>query len=320
MENFEEKNDLQPYMDFDLIPQNVNFDFNNRKTTKIPFDEILNAGNIASASTSLFLSFQSLTSEFPLYKAIDSTGNPITLPFLCKKGAYGFAPGFNTDSCLNCARFVPTDNVADMATVATSTTMLTVSLVLSQVLKKLDDIQDTGQKILDFLNSDKKAKQRGDLLYLSELFDQYKRNMTDEAFRRTALNKIEDIKHESLQNIIFYKNQANSLLSNNRKLKNSDQKLTDMCDTFEEYRIALYLYTLSTFLSILVIGNFESDYLKQTEEKIFRFSNEYRSLYTDAYNTLKHTLDFSMQNNVLGGLSGITKGVSNIFTKIKLEV
>lgn len=321
MENLEIVSDLEPFIDFEIVPQDVDFEFNSDTTVKIPFSYISSAGNIASASTSLFTSLQSLASdEFPLYRAVNSSGEPITLPFLCKSGSYGYAPGFRTPNGLDSARFIPTNSnltVADMAQISASATMLTTTLVLAQVLNRLNDIHDTGHKILDFLTASNKAKQRGNLLYLSELFDNYKHNITDDNFKRIALNRIEEIKKTSLGDIILYKNNTNSLLVSKPRIKGkgSYQKMSELCDCFEEYRIALYLYTLSTFLSVLVVGNFDSSYLKEVCDKIFKVSKEYRQLYTYAYDTIEPMLEHSMENVVLGGIANVTRGVGTIIAK-----
>ena len=48
-----------------------------------------------------------------------------------------------------------------------------------------------------------------------------------------------------------------------------------------DYQLALYLYAYSTFQEVMLLGNFEKDYLDSVEQRISEYTYQYRSLYTD---------------------------------------
>ena len=71
----------------------------------------------------------------------------------------------------------------------------------------------------------------------------------------------------------------------------------------EEYRVSVYLYAFSTFLDVMLHGNFEEDYLQSLAEKIEDESISYRQLYTQAYDLIEADADSSVRAMALGGLS-----------------
>ena len=73
---------------------------------------------------------------------------------------------------------------------------------------------------------------------------------------------------------------------------------------FEEYRVSVYLYAFSTFLDVMLHGNFEEDYLASLVEKVEDESISYRQLYTQAYDLIEADADSSLRAVALGGLSG----------------
>ena len=61
----------------------------------------------------------------------------------------------------------------DPATLAAQAAM---AAVMMEINKKLDNIQETQQKILDFLEQDKQAEQQADLNVLTEILEGYEHN------------------------------------------------------------------------------------------------------------------------------------------------
>ena len=75
-------------------------------------------------------------------------------------------------------------------------------------------------------------------------------------------------------------------------------------DELEEYRLSVYLYSFSLFLEVMLLENFDPDYLASTSGKIEERSLAYRMLYTKAYDALESQADSSVRAMALGGLSG----------------
>ena len=65
--------------------------------------------------------------------------------------------------------------------------MMAFAVMMVQVNQKLDAIQKTQQRILSFLQEDKKAKLQGDLNMLSDILDKYKFNWDNDLYRSNYL-------------------------------------------------------------------------------------------------------------------------------------
>lgn len=75
-------------------------------------------------------------------------------------------------------------------------------------------------------------------------------------------------------------------------------------DELEEYRLSVYLYSFASFLEVMLLENFDPDYLSATAGKIEERALAYRMLYTKAYDALESQADSSVRAMALGGLSG----------------
>lgn len=82
-------------------------------------------------------------------------------------------------------------------------TMLFMAAALMQIEKKLDTIQETQTKILEFLE-EQKAEMTGNLKYLSEIMTDYKFNYNNDKFINAMLVKVQDVKQSSEQDMNFY--------------------------------------------------------------------------------------------------------------------
>lgn len=254
----------------------------------------------------------------------------------CKEGAPGFAPGIRTPEGLGVARFEEVKQTAAVANVnaanvnaannavtniATSTSLAFMSVALIQIGRQLNEIEKTQSKIINILLDDKKSQQRGDLNYLGELLHNFKYNYNDISYRNNTYSKVEDIKRLAMQNIPFYKTRIADLLADTNFVKTHatfNDKMTQLNQMFEEYRIASYLYAYASFVGAVILGNYEPEYINNVRTKITDASQKYRELYTEAYNLLEDELDSTIGNFVLKGVSDITKVTGIGLSKVPL--
>ena len=105
-----------------------------------------------------------------------------------------------------------------------------------------------------------------------------------------------------------------------RSLIHSDQEvkavLNKLQAQFKDYQLALYLYSYSTFLEVLLLGNFGKGYLNSVEHRIAEYSFQYRELYTDCYNLMESYSKSSIQVGMLNGLATASKFMGNAIAKV----
>lgn len=294
--------------DIELVPVDNSEKYS--EYTKIPFAEISLLGGVFSSIPAFFNSGAGET----LYKAVSANGVPINLPYLCKNGV-GFSSGYMENGHVASAHFIETQGATTVLQPAT----LFMSIALIQMSHKLDNIQKKQVEILNFLQDDKKAKLEGNLLFLEDVANNYKHNWNNETYRQNTHVKVQDIEQESRQDIVFYTKQIRKAISKRNKLntgKTVQHNLDSLQFSLNGYRLSLYLYSFSLLLEIMLLENFDSKYIKDTMQKIDRYSQEYRLVYTDVYNYLEKELNASASSTLLKGVSHVSSASGNVIAKI----
>ncbi|MCH5199670.1 MAG: hypothetical protein J1F60_01830 [Oscillospiraceae bacterium] len=285
--------------------------------TKIPFDSfnLIGAG-LAMLPMSLQETIQTISIPTAGLYRINTEGKIGTL--VTKNGkTIGNMVGVDGHTFSSRAVFEKVEGVPAISdTISIDPTALMMAMALTYIDQKLDFILDTQQTILEFLETDKKAKIESDIIFLTDVLNNYKFNWNDELYRTNMHIKVLDIKQDSEHNINFYRKQ---ITAKAQKIKsNVDSELKTLQSEFENYQIALYSYGFSSFLEVMLLGNFDKDYLGNIANKINDYSYQYRELYTKCYDLLESASKDSAKSLLLGGLAKISGAVGETVAKIPL--
>ena len=208
---------------------------------------------------------------------------------------------------------------AQMTPLACDPTMLFMAAALANIDKKLDTIQNMQQEMMDFLVQKEKADLRGNLNFLLDIFNNYKYNWNNETYKTNNHIKVLDIRQEAEKKITFYREQIIAKV-NKKSLIHSDQtvnkQLQIVQDQFKDYQLALYLLGFSSFLEVMLLGNFDSDYLSSVSEKLDTYSLKYRELYTKCYDEIEGYSSTSVQSSMLKGIAKASTSVGKFVEKI----
>ena len=208
---------------------------------------------------------------------------------------------------------------AQMTPLACDPTMLFMAAALANIDKKLDTIQNMQQEMMDFLVQKEKADLRGNLNFLLDIFNNYKYNWNNETYKTNNHIKVLDIRQEAEKKITFYREQIIAKV-NKKSLIHSDQtvnkQLQMVQDQFKDYQLSLYLLGFSSFLEVMLLGNFDSDYLSSVSEKLDTYSLKYRELYTKCYNEIEGYSSTSVQSSMLKGIAKASTSVGKFVEKI----
>jgi hypothetical protein len=198
-------------------------------------------------------------------------------------------------------------------------TMLLVAATLASIDKKLDAIQEMQQEMLDFIVQKEKSELKGDLDFLSDVFNNYKHNWNSEKYKAANHIKVLDIRQSAGRKIDFYQERIKKHLGK-KALLHSDQdvkkQLMQVQDEFKDYQLSLYLYGFAYFLEVLLQENFDSAYLDSITEKINNLSFQYLELYSAAYTRIEGRTKSSLQARILTGLSFANKAAGEAIAKI----
>ncbi len=208
---------------------------------------------------------------------------------------------------------------ARMEPLACNPTMLFMSITLLTIENKLDEIKSIQQEMLDFLKSKERAQTRENLNTLIDVLNNYKFNCDNEKYKTNKHILVQDIKRKSEQSILLYRDLIQNIMCK-KELIHSDQeinsKIKKFDEDFKEYQLALYLYSFSSFIEVMLLENFNKNYIIGVRDKITEYEFNYKELYTKCYNNIESSTEKSIQTILTKWLANASKGTGKLISKI----
>ncbi|MEW9051118.1 MAG: hypothetical protein AB2392_08165 [Neobacillus sp.] len=198
-------------------------------------------------------------------------------------------------------------------------TMLFMAATLATIDKKLDNIQEMQKEILDFLFQKERSELKGDLNFLTDVLNKYKYNWNNDTYKKSNYNIVLRIKQETERKIDLYSALITTEINKKSSFVYTDQwvekLLKKIQSEFKDYLLALYLYSFSSFLEVILLENFESAYLDGISKKIEDYSLKYHELYTMCYDQIEGYSQSSIQSKGLEGLTSFSRDVGDNLIK-----
>lgn len=198
-------------------------------------------------------------------------------------------------------------------------TMLCMAVTLMMVEKKLDAIYEAQKEILAFLEIKEKAKLKGNLNALSDVMNNYKFNWDNDKYKDHKHILVQDIKREAEQSIILYSEQLTKALSKRNLFYGNQEVKATLNKTMthlNDYQLGLYIFSFSSFLEVMLLENFDTNYLNSIANKIREYSADYTSLYEKCAKRIEKDSKSSLEGYALKGLSKLSSGAGKIVEKI----
>lgn len=295
---------------------------------KIPFTELTCLGGMIAE---LVPYFRTVTTESTihmdgLFQAINPKTHEIMpdLMYKSKQIADTFVGSLvQKNGKFDQAAFKKATNVTQTATTvaAINPGTLLIAAGIMAMSKKLTVIEDNQRRIMKFLEDDKESRLRGNLNFLFEVFNAYKFNWDNIMFRQTQHGKTQDIKQEAEGNIDFYRKAIGSDLLKRKLLVSKievKKNMKKLIDDFANYRLSIYLYSFASFLEVILLENYKTDYLQELAQRIRDFSFSYAELYTSTFDSLKECASKSLETGAMKGIASAAKGLGHVIEKIPI--
>ncbi len=131
--------------------------------------------------------------------------------------------------------------------------------------------------------------------------------------------KVLDIKQTSEKNIIFYQEQIASAIKKmpaiylDQVVKTS---IADLGKLFSNYRMALYLYAFSSFLEVMLLGNFRQEYLDQVASKVQEYNAHYQTQFSKCLDMIKEFSADSVEMKVIKGIGNAGKALGKFIGSV----
>jgi hypothetical protein len=209
--------------------------------------------------------------------------------------------------------------LARMTQVPLDPTMLCMAVAIMAVEKKLDAIQEAQKEILAFLELKEEAKLKGNLNALADVLNNYKFNWDNDKYKAHKHILVQDIKREAEQSIILYREQLTKALSKKALFYSGQEVKATLNKTMarlNDYQLALYTFSFSSFLEVMLLENFDTNYLNNIASKIQEYSGDYTALYEKCAEKIEKDSKASLEGYVLKSLSKLSCGAGKIVQKI----
>ena len=196
-----------------------------------------------------------------------------------------------------------------------------MAIALYSIEKELGQIAEMEREILSFLEIEKKAEIEADVETLMDIIRKYKSSWDNEHFIASNHKLIIDIQRTARKNINFYFKKITERIKSNKLTLSQTQVnslLKDLENEFKYYRIALYTYSLSSLLEIMLSGNFKEEYINSTKVQITSMSMAYRDLFDESSIKLEKLSSITIESNMLKGVGIAGNAFGKAISKMPL--
>lgn len=201
-------------------------------------------------------------------------------------------------------------------------TVMMMSIALAGIEQELGEIKELSKQIFSFLEHEKESEIESDLEILNRSISDFRFNLEDEKYLINNHKQVMDIKRTANKNMLFYKKEIKDDLSKDKLFTTNNSMnsiIEDIQKKFRYYRLSLYIYSFSTFMEILLLGNYKNDYLLSKKEELDELDNEYSEVFNNALEYVKKNANKSLEGNVLSGLGSAGKAIGNLAEKVKIK-
>ena len=231
-------------------------------------------------------------------------------------GAFKTADGASKFAQLQQAGSVSASTVTTLP-INPATMMMAVAL--HSIEQKLDKIEEMQQQIIDFLVCENESQIETDVQMLSGIISKYKLNWDNEHYVASNHKMVLDIQRTALKNMRSYQKQVSAVLEKKRLLvaqNNVESTFADMQKKFKYYRMALYTYSLTSLLEIMLGGNFKEEYISTVKTEIEQFAIDYRNFFEKASIRLEQLGNGAIDTKLLKGLGTAGQAVGKFIGSV----
>jgi len=302
-------NDLiKQVTEIELMPEPIDTD-NRDCLSSFPVSELASLGVAFEPLTQAVQYITSGGKAAGLYKVTLPEGATHLASFNSGVGNLGTAMGANNQIV----------GQAVLNPVVCNPAMICMAVALMNIDQKLDAIQKIQKEMMDFLAQKERSELKGDLRFLWDIMNNYKFNYNIDDYKKNSHMKVLDIKQNAERKIDFYKERISNKLKKHdlvHRRKDARKQIKEVEELFKDFQLAEYLYAFSSFLEVMLLENYNKDYLKSITDKIEKCSYLYRELYTKSYDEVERYSSRSLESHLMGGASIVSRGMGQVIEKV----
>lgn len=194
--------------------------------------------------------------------------------------------------------------------------LLVMAVSLANNEHKLKDIADMEKQILSFLEHDMEAKVEGSLKTLTTIITEYKFNWDNELYCTSHYKQAGEIREKAEEYIRLYQKEIRTIYNKNPSsflLNNGSVEETkhNLKKKFGYYKLSLYIYSFASMLEVMLLGNFQSGYIKQVQTAIEERTESYLNQYSQCYKKIETLSENTLESQTIKGLGDACISMGN---------
>ena len=227
-----------------------------------------------------------------------------------------------TDGTSKMAKFAQADPMSGTSTkvmpVDPATMMMAAALYTIE--QKLDAIEEISKQILSFLENEKEAQIEADVKILQGTIREFKFNWDKELFKSGHYKQALDIKRTAEKNLQAYQNELQEIKVKAPVVANANVNavVKSLLKKFRYYRMSLYLFAMSSFVEVMLLGDFREEHLEKIRNDIEERSMRYRQIYAACSAYIEKIAGKAVEGNLLKGIGNAGKALGSFIGSIPL--
>lgn len=306
------------------VAENILFDtrdcLNNKAVITLPIEQIATLG---AGVASLLPAFRTITETTTvagdgLYRLANAeVGEALKV---AKNGDLWGALK-RVDGTSKMARFQSVGNV-----VSTTNTVLPIdpatimmAVALYSIEQKLGTIVDMEKQIMTFLEIEKEAEIEADIETLSSIMEKYKYNWDNEHFIASNHKLVIDIQRTARKHMNAYNKQVTEVIGSKKILVSQSKvndTLNDLLRKFNYYRLTMYVFSLASFVEVMLSGDFKEENIALVKGEIEKLSISYREIFSECSVYLEKLSTSSVETNLVKGVGAAGKAAGKLIDRI----
>ena len=194
-----------------------------------------------------------------------------------------------------------------------------MAAALYSIKQQMRRIVDMEEQILSFLKAEKQSQIEGDIETLVSVINKYTDNWDNPYYTASNHKLVLDIQRTARANMLHYQKDIKKILESEKRLFAKtvvDQSYDKLQKQFEYYRLSLYSFSLSSFLEIMLSGNFKEEYITLQKDEIEDMTMAYRGIFMVASRKLESMAGASIETNITNSLGTAGKAAGKFIGSI----
>lgn len=193
------------------------------------------------------------------------------------------------------------------------------AIAILAIQNKTKSPNTSKKSILEQFKQEKQIRYQKNLEVLTEIMDNYKNYLDDDAYLELNFNRVHAIKEEARKNSDIYQKEAEDRLEKKGSMvlnRNVDQTFDMIQQQFERYRMELYLFAYAAFLEIMLSKSFDEKSLDDAIHLLRNYAYRYRDVYSGCYDQLESYHRSAIESHVLKAGAGMSQIIGKGIAKI----